>query len=510
MFLDYISGNNSVKEFYNYNPDDNGYKAAAGNSLYKESIRPVLIQVIREQYLNAEISIPESLLKKLEQPGALTVCTGHQLCLFTGPLYFIYKIISTIRIAKDQSVKTGRTIVPVYWMASEDHDFEEISSVNLYGKSIAWKDEQGGAVGRLKTGSLVSVLAELKTLMGENEPADKLFHVISKAYRPGRTLSQATRELVHELFHGEILILDADDARLKKEFTPFFRQDIFEHIPQKEVISSAEKLKMANYDVQVNPRSINVFYLENNLRERIEEKDGKYHVLNSGVSFSKEELEKEIDSNPGKFSANVVLRPLYQQTILPNIAYIGGPGEIAYWLEYKKMFEHFHVFFPLLQPRSFALIIEKNVAEKISKLGLSVEDFFGDTEELIKDYVKKISGDSLSMEKEKEIIRKTFESIREKMITADVTLKGAADAELQKQLNGIENLEGKLLKASKQKQETSVTQIRKLKEKILPGGILQERYENFIPYYLKYGPEIMDEWQKAFQSADGLLVLSEK
>jgi bacillithiol biosynthesis cysteine-adding enzyme BshC len=510
LFLDYVSGNPALAEFYENKPDDSGYKTAVEHLAYNESNRKDLVLAIRAQYENNAVEINESLISKLEQPGAMTVCTGHQLCIFTGPLYFIYKVISTIKIAEEQSKKTGKTIVPVYWMASEDHDFEEISSINLYGKTISWKTETGGAVGRLKTDSLQPVLAELKVLMGENEAADKLFALISKAYCHGRTLANAMRELVHELFAGKVLVLDPDDAALKKLFVQQFLKDIISNEAAPLVNEASERLRSLGYDVQVNPRTINAFFLKGNVRERIEEKDGKYVVLNSAISFSKEELEYEIKNYPKNFSPNVVLRPMYQQTILPNIAYIGGPGEIAYWLEYKTMFRHFNVPFPILQPRNFALILEKNVEEKISKLGLQPEDFFGDVEELIKTYVKKISGEALSMEKEKETIRSVFEGLRDKMLAADPTLKGAADAELQKQLNGIENLEGKLLKASKQKQETSITQIRKLREKILPNSVLQERYENFIPFYLKYGEDFIANVRAALPMEQGLAVLSER
>ncbi|CAN5808201.1 bacillithiol biosynthesis cysteine-adding enzyme BshC [soil metagenome] len=511
LFLDYISGDTQLQSFYGNNPDDAGYKAATEKLSYDETIRKDLVLAIRAQYKNNDIQINESLISQLEQPNALTVCTGHQLCIFTGPLYFIYKIITTIKIAEEQSEKTGKTIVPVYWMASEDHDFEEISSVNLYGKTISWNTEAGGAVGRLKTDSLAPVLAELKILMGENEAANKLFDLISKAYCHGRTLANATRELVHELFKGTVLILDPDDASLKKYFVPQFLKDIISNESEPLVHGSSEKLKSLGYDVQVNPRTINAFYLKGNVRERIEEKDGKYVVLNSAISFSKEELEYEIKNYPANFSPNVVLRPMYQQTILPNIAYIGGPGEIAYWLEYKNMFEQFNIPFPILQPRNFALIMDKNTEEKINKLGLKAEDFFGDAEELIKSYVRNISGDSISLEKEKETIRNVFESLRDKVTAIDATLKGAADAELQKQINGIENLEGKLLKASKQKQEISITQIRKIREKILPGGVLQERYENFIPFYLKYGEDFVSNLSAEFYPlSSGLLLVSEK
>jgi len=517
LFLDYISRLEKLIPGNMFLPDDNGYQLATEYFQYNEKIRKVVTTVIREQYKSTEIPIDENLISRLEQPGTFTVCTGHQLCLFTGPLYFIYKIISTIRLAQEQSEKLGKKIVPVYWMATEDHDFEEIRSVNLFGKTLKWslgnssgETEAKGPVGRLKTDSLVNILGELKTLLGESDDAKRFFATIEKAYRPGRTLAQATREFVHELFQGKVLILDGDDARLKSFLSPVFKNDLLDHAPEKFVTATASILSSEGYAIQVNPRSINSFFMKGNLRERIEEQDGKYIVLNSGISFSREEMLDEIKNHPEHFSPNVVLRPLYQQLILPNIAYVGGPGEISYWLEYPALFNNFGITFPILQPRHFALLLDKNSAERLSKFQISIAELFGDVEEVIKSFVKKNAGDSISLETEKEELKRVFDNLRKKIVSIDPSLDGAANAELQKQLNAIENLEAKVMRAAKQKLETSVTQIRKLREKILPGNVLQERYENFIPYYLKYGDSFISEMASGFNfPISGLQVLSE-
>jgi bacillithiol biosynthesis cysteine-adding enzyme BshC len=432
------------------------------------------------------------------------------LCLFTGPLYFIYKIITTINVAEEQSKVLGKNIVPVYWMASEDHDFDEISSVNLFGKTLKWSADAKGAVGKLKTDSLSGIISELKSLLGNSSVGVNLSELIEKAYRPGRTLAQSTREFVNELFKDKLLILDANDARLKKCFAAQLKNEIEKQNSETPVSETISELAKLGYEAQVNPRKINLFYMKENFRERIEEKDGKFSVLNSTIVFSKEELLSEIDLHPENFSPNVVLRPIYQQTILPNIAYVGGPGEISYWLEYKKMFEQFKAPFPVLQPRHFALIVDKNSEERLSKLQLSLEELFGDAEELIKSFVKKNSGDSILLDQEKEELKKIFDSVRTKIVPVDSTLKGTVDAELQKQLNALENLESKVMRAAKQKQETAIGQIRKLREKFLPGGILQERYENFIPFYLKYGEEFIPMLEKQFEfPVENLLILSE-
>jgi bacillithiol biosynthesis cysteine-adding enzyme BshC len=511
LFIDYTFASEKLSPFYTFRTDNGGYADAAKKLTYNESFRSILVDVINDQYKSTGIAANENLITKLSLPGTMTVCTGHQLCLFTGPLYFIYKIITTIKLAEEQSSLLKKNIVPVYWMASEDHDFEEISSVNLFGKTLKWENADAkGAVGKLKTDSLTAIIAELKVLFGDSIPPNDLFIAIEKAYRPGRTLAQATREFVNDLFEGKILILDADDVRLKKCFVPQFKNEIEKQDSEIFVNNSISELTSLGYSAQVNPRKINLFFMKENFRERIEEKEGKFVVLNSDLHFSKEELLSKIENHPENFSPNVVLRPMYQQTILPNIAYIGGPGEISYWLEYKKMFEQFNIPFPVLQPRHFVLILDKNSENRLSKFEISLNELFTDVEELVKSFVRKNSGDSISLEKEKEGLKKIFESIKTKIVPVDPTLKGNADAELQKQLNALENLESKVLRAAKQKQETAIGQIRKLREKILPGGVLQERYENFIPFYLKYGKEFIPALEKQFTfPVESLVVLTE-
>jgi bacillithiol synthase len=183
----------------------------------------------------------------------------------------------------------------------------------------------------------------------------------------------------------------------------------------------------------------------------------------------------------------VVLRPLYQQRILPNLAYIGGPAEIAYWMEYKAMFLNHSIFFPILIPRNFVMLFDKGVSERMEKLQLSKKEIFTETEALVKSFVSRNSGESLDISREEEQLKRLYEELGAKAEKIDPTLKGAIEAELQKQLNALKNIQGKLLRAEKQRQEASVNQVRKTKEKLFPNGSLQERYDNFIPYYAKYG-----------------------
>lgn len=510
LFLDYISGDPKLSAFQAFAPDADGYRKAADALKYEEKNRAVVADAILRQYAQSDVDLPADLFRDLSEPGTLTVCTGHQLCLFTGPLYFVYKILSTIRLAEFVARASGKKVVPVYWMASEDHDFAEIASVNLFGKTLTWEKPGNGAVGNLRTDSLQALPGELKVLMGESPAAVELHALFAKAYRPGRPLSDATRELVHELTGGKILVLDGNDVELKKLFVPYFKADFFEQIPFREVNATIAELEKAGYEAQVNPREINVFYLGKNFRERIGQEGSVFRVVNTEMTFTAEELESELQKHPEKFSPNVVLRPLYQQVLLPNIAYTGGPGELAYWLEYKRMFDHFAVTFPVLQPRHSALLIDRASAERMQKLGITVEDLFTETEALVKKVVASNAGGAISLSPEKEELESIFSSIAEKAAESDPTLRKNAEAELQKALNSLENLEAKMLRAHKQKQETSVAQVRKLHEKLFPGGGLQERYDNFIPYYLKYGHDFIALLEEQFRfPVSGMLVLGE-
>ncbi|HEU4716290.1 MAG TPA: bacillithiol biosynthesis cysteine-adding enzyme BshC, partial [Bacteroidia bacterium] len=466
---------------------------------FDDEKRQTLCRVIRQQYTSSGIDVPADLISALEKKTSVTITTGHQLCLFTGPLYFIYKILAAVRIAQEQSRKLGREVVPVYWMASEDHDFDEIASVNVFGKTITWTKPAEGAVGHLRTDLLGEVMAQVKAVCGESENAKELLSVFETAYAPGRSLADATRILVHRLFEGKILVLDPDDVSLKKYFVPHFHKDIFENTFAENVQASLEKLKTAGFDAPVNPRAINVFYLGSDFRRRLEKTGGKYMVDGTAVSFTPGELEQELASHPERFSPNVVLRPLYQQVILPNISYVGGPAEISYWLEYRSMFEAAHVHFPVLQPRFHALVIDKNSASRMEKLGITAEQLFAGADVLVKRFIADNAGVSVSLEKEKEKLAVLYAEIAAAVAKTDVTLKQSAEAELQKALKGLETLEGKMMRAAKQKEETNLAQLHKLHEKLFPAGGLQERYDNFIPFFLGQGYAFFRKMEEAVE-----------
>jgi bacillithiol synthase len=511
LMLDYIKSEDSLKKFYTYLPNIDSFKQAIVDKNKEKIDRNLLLEVLKKQYTQSNINLPDT-IELLADEHTFTVCTGHQLCLFTGPLYFIYKVITTINLAESLKQKYSEyNFVPIYWMASEDHDFEEIKSINLFGKKASWENLNAkGAVGKLNTNSLSELINELATILGDSERSKELIQLFTDAYLKQNNLANATRFLVDYLFkqYG-LVILDGDDAQLKQSFSAMLEDDILNNTNFKLVEQTITELNKMGVKQQVAPREINCFYLKDNLRERIVFESSKFKVQSLEVSFTKEQLLTELKKYPERFSPNVVTRPLYQQIILPNLAYVGGPGEIAYWLEYKAMFDYHKVSFPVLMPRNFALLTDEKLNQQIKKLGFEVSDIFKDTEDLIKEFVAKNADTDLTLKGQEEKITAIFNEIATKAIAVDVTLKGSVEAELQKTLNALKNMETKILRSEKQKQETNINQIKKLKEKFLPESILQERYENFSPYYLKVGQSFIQNLKEQFDPFDFEMIIME-
>ena len=284
LFEDYISNSENTRPFFEshiYKTDIESYLKKHG---FESINRTVLASALQKQAALVENTSTLSLkhISLLKDANTFTVTTGHQLCLFTGPLYFIYKIISTINLCKTLEEHFPiKRFVPVYWMASEDHDFEEINHVNVFGKKVTWNSTQKGSVGEFGTEGLQEVIAELKTILGENENSNALIQLFEAAYLKHSNLADATRYLVNELF-GEygIVILDGDDAELKQLFKEEFKKDAFENTSFKLVNESIEALSK-HYSAQVNPREINIFYKAKGLRQRIEKQANDFVVLHT-------------------------------------------------------------------------------------------------------------------------------------------------------------------------------------------------------------------------------------
>lgn len=456
--------------------------------------RKVLVATLEKQYTSIDTSSTTlNNIQLLNHSNTFTVTTGHQLNLFTGPLYFLYKIVSTINLCKQlKNEYPEHNFVPIYWMATEDHDFDEINYFSLHGKKISWNANSSGPVGRLSTEGLEKVFDIFELEIGHGNNANNLKDLFKKAYLEHSNLADATRFLANELFKGEgLVIIDADDSDLKKQFIPFVKKELLEHASFKKVSETIKKLK--DYAVQVYPREINLFYVEDDLRERIVFENGKYEVLNTKRTFSEDELLKEVENHPEKFSPNVILRPLYQEIILPNLCYIGGGGELAYWLELKSTFDENQVTFPILLLRNSVLLATEKQEKRLSKLDLNWSDLFKTQQDLINQQVQKISQFTIDFSAQKEILKKQFEHLHQIATQTDPSFVGAVKAQETKQIKGLENLEKRLLKAEKRVHQDLLNRIITLQNELFPNQSLQERKANFSEFYVEYGQELIEK-----------------
>lgn len=491
MMIDYLDENSRLKPFYNNFPNTKGFynQIEEKKKSFRLQNRIVLSDALHNQYKGFAISDKtQENIDLLKKQNTFTVTTGHQLNLFTGPLYFLYKIISTINLAEELSEKFPENqFIPVYWMATEDHDFDEINYFNFDGKKVLWNRKDGGAVGRFSTEGLEQVFNVFTEHLGNSNNAEYLKELFSRGYLQHNNLADATRFIANELFaeYG-LVIIDGDDNSLKELFTPFVKQELENQVSYREVTNTIARLE-ENYNIQVNPREINLFYLGDDFRERIVFENGVYKINNTALVFTKEELLLELKNNPKAFSPNVIMRPLYQEVILPNLCYIGGGGEQAYWLELKSYFDAVEVPFPILLLRNSVQVLSEKQAKKLSNLNITKEEIFLNQHELLSKKVIENSDLEISFKDKKEFLKKQFLELKEVATKTDVTFLNAVNAQERKQIKGLENLEKRLLKAEKKRQNDLIERITKLLNSLLPNQSLEERQRNFSEYYLEYG-----------------------
>ena len=497
LVIDYAQNQADLKELYGLRPDVTSFEPQIkAKAKFDAEHRYTLVKSLSKQYgrlKNVQVSseLVEENVLFLEHTNTFTVTTGHQLNLFTGPLYFWYKIVHAINLAKAlKEAYPEHHFVPVYWMATEDHDFDEINHIQLYGGTPRWDRPSGGAVGRLNLEGMDQVLEDLSSVMGPSKNADYLRDLFQRAYRGQANLADATRYMVHEFFADQgLVIVDGDDAELKSIFYPAAGRELKERVFANSSRKAIETLE-AKYHVQVNPRPVNLFYLEETDRRRLDTENGsEWNVVDADRVFPEKELDAELENHPQRFSPNAIMRPLYQEMILPNLAYIGGGAEVAYWMELKDVFEAYEVPFPILFLRNSGLIVGKKENRKREKLQIDWTQLFEKLDVLVNKEVSEKSNEELDLRDYRLQLEAMFSEMEKIASRTDQTFTGAVNAQRAKQLKGLENLEKRLLKAEKRKHHELVERISNLKNELFPAGKLQERYDNFIPYFEEYGSE---------------------
>ncbi len=492
LICDYLDQKPELKLFYNRFPslDNFAFQIKEKAKKFSPESRDILVNRLLFQTKNITLSpLSQQNIHALKNKNTFTITTGHQLNLFTGPLYFFYKILSVVNLCKRLKAEYPEHIfVPVYWMATEDHDFDEINFFNLFSEKIQWKREASGAVGELSTEGLDAVYENFSNLIGDSQHATDLKNLFFKSYLEHKTLTEATRYLVNELFKDTgLVIIDGNDRELKKLFIPVVKNEIEHQLSYNEVTKTTQRLVQAGYHEQVHTREINLFYIEKGLRERILQTENGFAVNHTQLQFSKDELLELVEKYPERFSPNALLRPVYQEAVLPNLAYIGGGGELAYWFQLKDYFAAVALPFPVLVLRNSVLIVPEKTYKKLEKLDVPIIKLFSSPEALSDWYIKKISSVEIDFSKQKEFLKRQFKELYSLAEKTDKSFLGAVAAQEKKQLNGLDKLEKRLLKAQKRNLKDTLERLLILQEQLFPNRSLQERYANFSEFYLEHG-----------------------
>src|SRR5258706_1643907 len=497
LSMDYIDHAGALKPFYPYPVSLNGIQLAIDSRKNIPTNRKVLVAELKKQYGDLLDGKVAANVEAILSPDTFAVTTAHQPNILTGPLYFIYKILHAIKLAEYLKTSFSQyNFVPVYYMGSEDADLDELGNIHLDGKKLVWETKQSGAVGRMKVDA--PFLQLIKTAEGQLAvlPFGKeILGLVRQFFKKDVLIQDATFRFVNALFaeYG-LIILIPDNAELKKQALAIFEDDLLHQRPSDLVGKTIEKIRAAGYKVQANPREINLFYLRDGLRERIVKKDTVYRVQGTkSIEFSEAELMKELRDHPERFSPNVILRGIFQETILPNVAFVGGGGEIAYWLQYREMFAHYKVPFPVLLLRNSFLIVEKNLGEKIRKIGFNIDDLFLSGQELLNKLVAKESNNEIKLNGSLTQVEQLYELFKKQAGHVDVTLSKHVDALKVNAVHRLQQLEKKMLRAEKRKFSDQQRQIFTIKSKLFPGNGLQERYDNMLYYYAKWGKEFIQK-----------------
>lgn len=512
--ISYINGHKSLKKLYDFEPDLEGFRKRIAAGVSSSVDRPLLVSILKDQYapLNLSKDFPAMInVEALLESNTYCVTTGHQLNIFSGPLYVLYKLITTINLSEKLKQEfPGHNFVPVYWMATEDHDIEEINHISLFSKKIVYETTFQGRSGKLKLDGFDVVLQSVIEILGDTDFAKEIIQILKAAYSTSTDLAEATRKWTNSLLgkYG-LVVLDADVPLLKKSFSFVMEKELKEQFTLP-LVNTATELLTPDFTVQVNPREINLFYIHNETRNRIVKKDNYFQVLNTDLTFSEEEILLDLQSHPEKFSPNVLLRPIYQETILPNLAYVGGPSEITYWLELKFVFNELKLNMPILMLRNCAMVADSSTLAKWSKLGFQTDDLFRPENELIRTFLERKNLAQFSLTESSEKLSAIFDKISLEISNVDQSLKATADSEKQKALNSLKLIEDKVIRAMKRKEETEVNQIIKVREKFFPGDSLQERQDTLLPFYLKWGNEFIEDVKNSFDPFDKNFVLLEE
>ena len=446
-----------------------GAQIARKKANYSIHNRQVLVHELIKQFPNLSDESPVfKNIQKLESEDTFTITTGHQLNIGTGPAYVIYKIIHCIRLAEElKKTYTNFDFVPVFWLATEDHDIDEVNHTTIFGKKISWNENQGGAVGKYNLHHWEEMKAEIAAFF-QNNPESEVHQLLQKY--TGKNVADATQQFYHALFENEgVIVLEPNVPGLKALFVETMQREAQIPFVEQCVHTANQTIEQLGFSPQAFARPINLFRLSEGKRERL-------------LEVNNPEVLKEMQENPDHFSPNVLLRPAFQETILPNLAYVGGGGEISYWIQQKGIFETIGLEFPLLSVRNSVQILDASTIKKWEKLGFNWEAIFKPLIDLQRQYIQVNSGDEINFTQVDLAIEELQKVLHDQATFFDQNMEKYVDAESAKLSKQIEGIKAKFIKQRKSQLDLAMKQLEDLKGKMLPNNALQERTESFLSF----------------------------
>ncbi|MBW8521795.1 bacillithiol biosynthesis cysteine-adding enzyme BshC [Chryseobacterium chendengshani] len=470
--------------------------------------RGIIVNVFKEQLSKLQLSVMQKQnIENLNSPDTFTVTTGHQLNLFSGPVFFIYKILQTIKTCSNLREKfPDYNFVPVYWMASEDHDFAEINHFKTENNYYEINERSGGPVGRININDTFFI-SEFEKEFKDSIFGTELILMLKEAYKIGNNLTEAIKILVNRLFSDfGLLILDGDSKELKNQIKDVFKDELINFSLHQTSKNKVDFLTEKYGKVQVNPREINLFYLSET-RDRIDFDGKNYIIVDTDKKFSQEEILSELENFPERFSPNALMRPLYQEKVLPNLAYIGGNAEIMYWLELKDYFSKLSIPFPILIPRNSMLFIKEKTLGKIEKLDLKIEDFFQNFTKITNAKILDKNSVLESLDKQENIIINNFSELKSLAETTEKSFGNMVKAEEVRQLKSFKRMKKRLLHAEKIKQNELLERLESLFLNVHPAKTWQERIFNFAVFFADYGYEWLEACLEEMEVEQSKLII---
>ncbi len=509
LFKTYNKDFSKLQEFYPYNPFDKSSVASKAKTATKLISHDEYISALASYHQDLDIN-QDKQLHKLSGNGSLAIVTGQQLGMYGGPVFTIYKTITTILLAKQWEQKLGVPVVPVFWLADEDHDFDEVAWFGVSGNEefskVIYDEVSTGALVSEYTisDSIDSFKSEIKELFIDTDFSSALWNLYDECFTKGATFASSFAKMMDRMFgkHG-LLIAGSNSKGIKTIVAQTFSDSITNHNQIHDALSVQSEQLASEYHSQVVLGDTNLFFLDEE-RRRVKIERSQNIWTAGDKKWSEDDLVTEISSVPENFSPNVFLRPIIQDQLLPTLGYVAGPGETAYYGQMKTLYPIFGLEMPVIFPRLSGTLLESGIERIMEKLPFELNTYSERIEDLDSKYVTLSESHDIEalFNKWKQEIKTTSGHPSEIIRDIDASLDGTVGKTISGFDTALDNLKGKVYRSIKQQEHTQLQRIRKIKAQLYPGGGLQERMVSFMYFMNKYGINVWDEVLEQFENED--------